>query len=480
MSGAGETIFALSSGRPPAAVAVVRVSGPRAGAALRTLAGAVPAPRTAALRRLRRPAGPGLGTQGAPIDDALVLWFPAPGSATGEDVAELQVHGGTAVVAAVLAGLAAIEGLRPAEPGEFTRRALENGKLDLTRVEGLADLIAAGTEAQRRQAFAHYGGALAQRTAAWRERLMSALALLEAAIDFADDGVDAAAAVEQAGREAQALGAGIAAALADGHRGERLREGMTVAIAGPVNVGKSSILNRLARRPAAIVSPHAGTTRDVIEVALDLGGFPLTVLDTAGIRETGDAVEQEGVARARARAADCDLVLWVVDARAPEPVLPPAGFAGRGTRPVWRVLNKIDAAGPSAARDADTAPAGERVDGRFVDGGFVDGGLVDGGAVSALTGAGFETLEARLTTFAGTFFRGAGEPALVTRARHHAALSACVDALARAAAEGGGRGREDIMAEELRAAAAALGRLAGRVDVEQVLDVVFREFCIGK
>lgn len=470
MSGAAETIFALSSGRPPAAVAVVRVSGPRAGAALRTLAGAVPAPRTAALRRLRRPAGPGLGVHGAPIDDALVLWFPAPGSATGEDVAEFQVHGGTAVVAAVLADLAAIEGLRPAEPGEFTRRALENGKLDLTRVEGLADLIAAGTEAQRRQAFAHYGGALAQRTAGWRERLMSALALLEAAIDFADDGVDAAAAVEQAGRGAQALGADIAAALADGHRGERLREGMTVAIAGPVNVGKSSILNRLARRPAAIVSPHAGTTRDVIEVRLDLGGFPLTVLDTAGIRETGDAVEQEGVARARARAADCDLVLWVVDAGAPEPVLPPPGFAGRGTRPVWRVLNKIDAAGPSAARDGDAAPAR----------GLVDGGLVDGGAVSALTGAGFETLVARLTAFAGTFFHGPGEPALVTRARHQAALSACADALARAAAEGGGRRREDIMAEELRAAAAALGRLAGRVDVEQVLDVVFREFCIGK
>src|SRR5664279_5461083 len=280
------TIFALSSGRGPSAIAVVRIAGPRAGAALKTLSGKIPAPRQAALGRVRDPASNDI------IDEALILWFPAPHSETGEDVAELQLHGGRAVIAAVLAALVRIEGLRPAEAGEFTRRAFENGKLDLTAVEGLADLVAAETQGQRRQAFRQMKGLLGTRAETWRQRLIQALALVEA-------------------RE---LETEIAGALADGGRGERLREGLVVAIAGPPNAGKSTLLNRIARREAAIVSPYAGTTRDVIEVHLDLLGWPVTLLDTAGIRDTEDPVELEGVRRARERAAAADLVLWVVDA----------------------------------------------------------------------------------------------------------------------------------------------------------------------
>ena len=301
-------IFALSSGRGPAAIAVVRISGPRAGAALKALTGKVPAPRQAALARVRDPQSKEI------IDEALALWFPAPASETGEDVAELQLHGGRAVIAATLAALGSIEDLRPAEAGEFTRRAFENGKLDLTAVEGLADLVAAETQGQRRQAFRQMKGLLGGRAEAWRQRLIQALALVEARIDFSDEADVPEDLLAPALKLARELEAEIAAALADGGRGERLREGLVVAIAGPPNAGKSTLLNRLARREAAIVSPYAGTTRDVIEVHLDLAGWPVTLLDTAGIRETDDPVEIEGVRRARERAAAADLVLWVVDA----------------------------------------------------------------------------------------------------------------------------------------------------------------------
>src|SRR6185437_2600635 len=302
-----DTIYALSSGRLPAAIGVVRISGTRAGAALEALTGKIPAPRQAALVRIR-------GHGGELIDQALALWFPAPNSETGEDVAELQLHGGRAVIAAVFAALSQIEGLRPAEAGEFTRRAFENGKLDLTEVEGLADLVSAETEGQRRQAFRQMTGVLGDRAESWRAQLIQALALVEARIDFSDEADVPQDLLAPALRVAQTLADEIAAVLADGGCGERLREGLVVAIAGPPNAGKSTLLNRIARREAAIVSPYAGTTRDVIEVHLNLNGLPVTVLDTAGIRDTEDPVEIEGVRRARERAAAADLILWVVDA----------------------------------------------------------------------------------------------------------------------------------------------------------------------
>src|SRR6266851_7103846 len=333
-----DTIFALSSGRPPAAIAVIRVSGPRAGAALERLIGRVPQPRRASLAQVRDPATHHV------IDEGLVLWFPGPNSATGEDVAELHVHGGRAVIAAVLAALAKVAGLRHAEAGEFTRRAFENGRMDLTAVEGLADLVAAETEAQRRQAFHHLKGLLGDRAESWRKQLIEALALIEAAIDFADEDDVPKQAMAQAIERVRPLADEIDRACAGA--GERLREGLRVAIAGPPNAGKSTLFNRLARREAAIVSPFPGTTRDVLELHLDLGGFPVTVLDTAGIRETDDPVEGEGVRRASEQAAQASLVLWVVDATAAgqpcsgrDPVLPGSSL--------WRVVNKIDLLSPA-------------------------------------------------------------------------------------------------------------------------------------
>lgn len=437
------TIFALSSGRPPAAIAVVRLSGPRAGDALTAFGGKLPEPRRAALRRLRHP------QTRAVLDDALVLWFPGPNTESGEDMVELHLHGGRAVVAAVLAELGRLPGLRMAEPGEFTRRAFENGKLDLTAVEGLADLVFAETEAQRAQAMRQLSGALADKAEAWRTKLTGALALIEANIDFSDEGdvPENLAAPALAG--ARELADEIQQTLADGHRGERLREGLTVAIAGPVNAGKSSLLNRLARREAAIVSPYAGTTRDVIEVHLDLGGYPVTLLDTAGIRESDDPVEQEGVRRARARAQAADLVLWVVDAAQLGP-----GPAPRrnGPKNEWLVRNKIDLV-------AAVAPA-------------EDVQVFD---ISAKHSTGMDKLVTAIGAYARDYF-AAPEPALVTRERHRIALQQAIEALRRAAIAGA----EELIAEELRLAARALGRLIGRVDVEDVLDVIFRDFCIGK
>ncbi len=441
-------IFALSSGRPPAAIAVVRVSGPAAGGALERLTGRVPAPRQAALVRVRDPA------TGEAIDEALALWFPAPHSETGEDVAELQLHGGHAVIAAVLDALGKIEGCRVAEPGEFTRRAFENGRLDLTEVEGLADLIAAETPAQRRQAFRQLKGLIGDRAEAWRRRLIEALALVEARIDFSDEADVPEDLIGPAVHAVQQLRDEIAATVADGHRGERLRDGLVVAIAGPPNAGKSTLLNRLARREAAIVSPFAGTTRDIIEVHLDLDGYPVTLLDTAGIRESAEAVEQEGVRRARERAASADLVLWVTDVSAAgvAPDLPKASE-------VWLVRNKTDLA---------------------VDKPAIINELQFSFLISASKGDGIEALAKALAQFARDYFSG-GESGIVTRARHRRALEETAGALGRALAQAADAGRrEELIAEELRSAATTLGRLTGRVDVEDILDVIFRDFCIGK
>jgi tRNA modification GTPase len=452
-----ETIFALSSGRPPAAIAVVRICGPDAGRALQRLVGHMPPPRHATLTRVRNPAS------GEAIDEALALWFPGPHSESGEDMAELQLHGGHAVIGAVLAALGSIEGCRPAEPGEFSRRAFENGRLDLTAIEGLADLIAAETQAQRRLAFRQLKGLIGDRAEAWRRRIIEALALVEARIDFSDEADVPEDLVGPALRAAWQLRGEIAAALADSGRGERLRDGLLVAIAGPPNAGKSTLLNRLARREAAIVSPHPGTTRDVIEVHLDLDGYPVTLLDTAGIRDSDDPVEQEGVRRARERAASADLILWVTDGSVAE-------AAGADMVNValksdcWRIQNKIDLMAHKPCRSNESRSGGDPK--RTF-------------AISAVTGAGVDGLIGALSDFARDYFT-ATESALVTRARHRSALEATMAALDRALAEGEGVGREELIAEELRAAAMALGRLTGRVDVEDLLDVIFRDFCVGK
>src|ERR1700710_1900912 len=299
-----QTIFALSSGRPPNAISVVRISGSHAGAILSALAGKSPHPRMAT-RALVRDANQ------QPIDDAVVLWFPGPKSATGEDVAEFHVHGARAVLAALFASLSGFENVRAAEPGEFTRRAFENGKLDLTEAEGLDDLIHADTDRQRRQALRQLKGLLGDKARDWRARIIEASALIEAGIDFSDEGDVPAELIAPAMAKIKTLLAEIQEVLAAQGQSERLRDGLVVAIAGPPNVGKSTLINQLARREVAIVSPHAGTTRDVIEVQLDLDGYPVTLIDTAGIRETNDPVEQEGVRRARARAVEADLVLWL-------------------------------------------------------------------------------------------------------------------------------------------------------------------------
>jgi len=438
-----QTIFALSSGRPPSAIAVVRVSGPQANAALVALAGRVPAPRTAVRALLR-------DTGGQPLDDAVVLWFPGPASATGEDVAEFHVHGGRAVLAALFEALSAVAGMRAAEPGEFTRRAFENGKLDLTEAEGLDDLIHADTDRQRRQALRQLKGGLGDKARGWRAQIIEASALIEAAIDFSDEADVPAELIAPALAGVGRLLGEIEEVLGAQGQSERLRDGLVVAIAGPPNVGKSTLMNALARREVAIVSPHAGTTRDVIEIELDLDGYPVTVIDTAGIRPTDDPVEQEGVRRARARAAEADLVLWLVEAADDgEPEL--------GAAPHWRVRNKIDLGDLAAGR--------------------VDAGEGAGFAISASRGDGLPQLIAALVAFAAKTL-GSDSGGLIGRARQRQLLQQTVSSLQRsikAAADG-----EELMAEELRIAAHALGRLLGRIDVEDVLDVIFREFCIGK
>jgi tRNA modification GTPase len=454
------TIFALSSGRPPAAIAVVRVSGPQARLVLEKLIGRIPAPRQAALARVREPGS------GDIIDEGLALWFPAPRSETGEDMAELQLHGGHAVIAAVLDALGKIDGCRLAQPGEFTRRAFENGKLDLTAVEGLGDLIAAETPAQRRQAFRQLKGLIGDRAEDWRKRLVEALALVEARIDFSDEADVPEDLVAPAAQIARGLRDEIATVLADRHRGERLRAGLVAAIAGPPNAGKSTLFNRLARREAAIVSPYAGTTRDIIEVHLELDGYPVTLLDTAGIRESVEPIEQEGMRRARERAASADLVLWVTDVSVDDRTNKDVAPRAEGI-PLWLIKNKIDLA-PNQAKTAIDKTKANNSEREFI---F---------SISATRGEGLDLVSSALARFAADFFAG-GEASVVTRARHRRALEETVAAIDCALAEAAAKdAREELIAEELRRAATSLGRLTGRVDVEDVLDAIFRDFCIGK
>ena len=403
------------------------------------LAGSLPPARRARHMRLRDPAS------GEPLDDCVVLWFPGPHSVTGEDVAELQLHGSRAVVAAVSAALAGL-GLRLAEPGEFTRRAFFNGKLDLVQAEAIADLVAAETEAQRRQARRQLDGALGALYRGWSDRLRRALAHLEAAIDFPDEDLPAelAAEVVAAGR---ALAAEIAGHLADDRRGERLRDGIAIAIIGPPNAGKSSLFNRLAQRDAAITSPVAGTTRDVIEVALDLAGYPVVLADTAGLRESGDAIEQEGLRRALARAEAADLRLYVFEAGRPADAL---GVCSLPPGRTLVVANKID-----LDHQRSALPPGAI-------------------AVSAATGEGLDDLVRSLSAIVAADYDAAAP--LLTRARHRAALEEALAALVRAP----GARLPELVAEDLRLAWRCLGRITGTVDVEDLLDVIFADFCIGK
>lgn len=439
------TIFALATAPGRAGVAVVRVSGAGAGDALRALTGrGLPQARMATLLRLSQP-----GT-GETLDDALVLWFPAPRSFTGEDVVELHLHGGRAVVAGVIESLGTLPGLRPAEPGEFTRRAFENGKFDLTAAEAVADLVHAETAAQRRQALRQMAGALGTLYEGWRGRLLRALAHLEADIDFPDE--DLPGGVSDAVRPViEALAADVAAHLDDRGRGERLRDGLHVAIVGAPNAGKSSLLNALAGRDAAIVSARAGTTRDVIEVHLDFGGFPVVLADTAGLRDATDEIEEEGIRRALERAERADVKLAVLD----------------GT--IWPTVDAVTL----RLVDRDTIVVVNKLDlcGRVA--GTVAGLPVV--SVSARTGDGLRCLEERLAGFAADRLSGSGAPAL-TRARHRSALEECHGALLRSLTAP----LPELAAEDVRMAARALGRITGRVDVEDVLDVIFRDFCIGK
>jgi len=416
-----------------------RLPASLAGPALAAVTGALPRPRVARHVRLRDPVG------GDDIDDAIALWFPAPHSVTGEDVAELQIHGSRAVLAAVMDALRA-QGLRLAEPGEFTRRAFANGKLDLTQAEAIADLVAAETEAQRRQALRQLDGRLGDLYRDWSARLLRLLAHLEAAIDFPDEDLPPALEAEIADGIAR-LADEVAHHLADGHRGERLRDGIAVAIVGPPNAGKSSLINQLAQREAAITSPIAGTTRDVIEVAIDLGGYPVVLADTAGLHDSANAIEREGLRRALARAETADLRLFVFDTRRPADAAGAAAWSGPAT---LLVANKSDLAAPSTQ--------------------LPEGAI----AISALTGAGLPSLVAALTARIAEGYTVAAP--LLTRARHRDALEAAADALRRAF----DADLPELRAEDLRLAWRSLGHITGQADVEALLDVIFADFCIGK
>lgn len=443
------TIYALSSAPGRAGVAVVRLSGPAAAEAVLALTGReVPKPRTASLRRLK-------DADGAMIDEALVLWFEAPGSFTGEDVAELHLHGGRAVLAALFARLSQLPGLRMAEPGEFSRRAFEHGRFDLTEAEGLGDLINAETEAQRKQALRQMRGGLSDLYEGWRTRLTHALAHLEADIDFADEDLPEGVAAEVKPQLAR-LREEIAAHMADSRRGERLRDGLMVAILGAPNAGKSSLLNALAQRDAAIVSDIPGTTRDIIEVHLDLGGYPLILADTAGLRDSADRIEGEGVRRALARAEAADLKIVLIDA---------ADFVAGHIPAATRDLIDADALVVASKCDITEVPDGEAVNDRDVYPVSVKSGAGLIGFLDALRAE----VEARI---------GLTGSATITRARHRTALEDCVAALDRFLS--GASNTAELAAEDVRLAARALGRITGRIDVEDLLDVIFRDFCIGK
>lgn len=427
-----DTIFALATAHGKAGVAVVRLSGPRSREAVAELCGQVPPDRRAAVRRLV--------WKGEGLDEALVLVFGEGASFTGEESAELQLHGSLAVVASVLRALADMPGLRPAEPGEFTRRALENGRLDLTQVEGLADLIDAETEAQQRQAMKVLSGAVGRKAEGWRQGLIRAAALIEATIDFADEDVPMDVGPEVRSL-LQAVLLDLGREMAGSVSAERVRDGFEVAIIGRPNSGKSTLLNMLSGREAAITSERAGTTRDVIEVRMNLGGLPVTLLDTAGLRESEDEIEQIGIARAIERAGMADLRVFLLDGAGAVPML-------------------------------DPCPGDILVQGK------ADLGDVGGEAVSGRTGKGLDRLIGRIVAELEGRVASAG---VVTRERHRIAIRRAMASMESALNElGSGAERQELVAAELRLAIGALDQLVGRIDVEDLLDEIFASFCIGK
>jgi len=425
-----DTIFALSSGSPPAAVAIVRSSGPQAFAAGEAIAGPLPPPRQAALRELTDP------RSGERIDEALVLRFSAPASATGEDIVEYQCHGGRAVVNALLDALASLPGMRLAQPGEFTRRAFANGRIDLTEAEGLADLLEAETESQRRAALLMAEGGLRRRVEDWRARLVELSARAEAAIDYADDteetGADEAALAMAAAELAKELGSWL-----DRPRAEALKQGIRVVVAGPPNAGKSSLVNVLVGSEKAIVTDIAGTTRDVIEVPVAIAGVPLLLVDTAGLRLSDDKVEAIGVARAEGQVQRADILLWL-------------GEPGQAPRHSGTILVHAQADRPERRQ----APEGSL-------------------AVSAVTGEGLGELGARIIAEARARLPAEGEMAL--NRRQALEVGQAIDALQQARGE-----NLVLIADALRQARAAFDRLSGRAAVEDVLDALFGRFCLGK
>lgn len=447
------TIVALSSGQGRAGVAVIRISGSRAPEVLEEVVGFLPVPRLATRATVRDP------KSFVTIDEGLVLWFPGPASYTGEDVAELHVHGGLAVVEAVMAALCGMNGVRLAEPGEFTRRAFLGGKLDLIQAEGIADLIDAETEGQRQQALAQLAGSSSNLYESWRLQLVNALAYLEAEIDFPDEELPVGL-VPSVRKKVSTLLVELKKHLADNRRGERLRDGVFVVIAGPPNVGKSSLLNALAQRDAAIVSSRSGTTRDVVEVRLNLGGSPVILADTAGLHDSEDEVEAEGIRRALQRAEAADLKIVMVEA-AEQIVVTPQVRTLIDTNTLV-VINKID---------IQPMVVGLKVE------------QCEPWPISVVTGAGLDSfLVALEKKVAGMF--GHHEAPVITRARHRTAMEDCVSCLGRFMAFTEdidmSNGRIELVAEDLRMAVRSLGRITGKVDIEELLDIVFRDFCIGK
>jgi len=441
-----DTIYALASGIGVSGLQVFRISGPQSGDVLKALTGhSLPSPRVATYTKFVQP------DTGADLDQGLILWFPAPASYTGEDVAEVHAHGGRAVRDAFLTAFSKVSGVRQAEPGEFTRRAFENSKLDLTEVEGLADLIEAETDAQRRQALRQMQGALGRLYESWREDLIKSLAHVEAVIDFADEELPEELDSKANERIARVLQE-IQDHLADGHRGELLRDGVSLAIIGPPNAGKSSFLNHLAQRDVAIVSSEPGTTRDIIEVHLDLAGYPVVVADTAGLREGQSDIESEGIRRALERANNADLKIYLCDQGSWSPdekdlkrILDDQTFL---------VVNKMDL--------GDIGDATEML-----------GHLIY--PISVRTGDGIGNLLSALEASVSEQFEASESPAL-TRERHRNALEECQEFLQSSLSVV----ESEFRAEELRLGVRALARITGRVDVEDLLDVIFNEFCIGK
>lgn len=432
------TIFAPATASGKAGVAVIRVSGPQALEAVKKMTAIkTPVPRKAMFSEIHTP-------DGTAVDNGLVLYFPCPNSFTGEDVVEFQTHGGRAIISAVLSGLAQIDGFRPAGRGEFTRRAVENGKMDLTAAEGLADLVDAETEQQRKQALRQMGGALAKIYEDWHDRLLHVLAWMEAYIDFPEEEIPEDVSADVRGKIASLMSE-IQVHLNDGRRGEKLRDGFQIAIIGAPNAGKSSLMNRLAQRDVAIVSSAAGTTRDIIEVRLDINGYPVIVADTAGLRDTDEEIEAEGVRRAKARAEEADLVLWLSDA-----------LKGKNntetekidSEKIFRIMNKADQTEPQN-----------------------DGNIW----ISAKTGQGIDVLLDRIGRFVEEKMALREEPSL-TRLRHRKALEECLQCLNSSL-----KAPEiELMTEDLRMAMRSLGKITGQVQVEELLDVIFKDFCIGK